>query len=177
MARAEPQKLSFTVPIFEPHPPQYYIRAVSDSWMHAEALYTISFHNLQLPEVLFWYKYLALKLCLFIFDWEFMFTLKSCFTQANLHTGSYIPHRAARLETSPCDSTWQQNLWSLVQVFSLQSYSNSGRYSLTSYCLMSLIAIFSKVAPSENWRLLFNSFLPWVCRVFMSSTTRKRIFS
>ncbi|XP_058180771.1 DExH-box ATP-dependent RNA helicase DExH14 [Rhododendron vialii] len=50
MARAEPQKLSFTVPIFEPHPPQYYIRAVSDSWMHAEALYTISFHNLQLPE-------------------------------------------------------------------------------------------------------------------------------
>ncbi|KAH7850882.1 hypothetical protein Vadar_004154 [Vaccinium darrowii] len=50
MARAEPQKLSFSVPIFEPHPPQYYIRAVSDSWLHAEALYTISFHNLQLPE-------------------------------------------------------------------------------------------------------------------------------
>ncbi|XAR63795.1 DNA helicase [Bertholletia excelsa] len=50
MAKAEPQKLSFTVPIFEPHPPQYYIRAVSDSWLHAEALYTISFHNLALPE-------------------------------------------------------------------------------------------------------------------------------
>lgn len=52
MARADPQKLTFTVPIFEPHPPQYYIRAVSDSWLHAEALYTISFHNLALPEVL-----------------------------------------------------------------------------------------------------------------------------
>lgn len=148
MARAEPQKLSFTVPIFEPHPPQYYIRAVSDSWLHAEALYTISFHNLQLPEVLFWHKCLAcseaffyLLVCLFlcvcvfpqiVFDWEFMFTLKSCFTWANLHTGSYIPHWAARLETTPCDSTWQQNLWSLVQVFSLQSYSNTGPYSLIS---------------------------------------------
>ncbi|CAH9088182.1 unnamed protein product [Cuscuta europaea] len=48
MAR-EPQKLSFTVPIFEPHPPQYYIRAVSDSWLQAEAFYTITFHNLALP--------------------------------------------------------------------------------------------------------------------------------
>ncbi|XP_057950653.1 DExH-box ATP-dependent RNA helicase DExH14 isoform X2 [Malania oleifera] len=50
MARGEPQKLSFTVPIFEPHPPQYYIRAVSDSWLHAEAFFTISFQNLTLPE-------------------------------------------------------------------------------------------------------------------------------
>ncbi|KAL6995088.1 activating signal cointegrator 1 complex subunit [Sarracenia purpurea var. burkii] len=50
MAKSEPQKLSFTIPIFEPHPPQYYIRAVSDSWLQAEALYTISFHNLALPE-------------------------------------------------------------------------------------------------------------------------------
>ncbi|PQM33209.1 hypothetical protein Pyn_14185 [Prunus yedoensis var. nudiflora] len=50
MAKGEPQKLSFTVPIFEPHPPQYYIRAVSDSWLGAEAFYTISFQNLALPE-------------------------------------------------------------------------------------------------------------------------------
>ncbi|VFQ81224.1 unnamed protein product [Cuscuta campestris] len=49
MARGEPQKISFTVPIFEPHPPQYYIRAVSDSWLQAEAFYTITFHNLALP--------------------------------------------------------------------------------------------------------------------------------
>ncbi|KAL2493038.1 U5 small nuclear ribonucleoprotein helicase [Abeliophyllum distichum] len=50
MANGEPQKLSFTVPIFEPHPPQYIIRAISDSWMHAESFYTISFQNLALPE-------------------------------------------------------------------------------------------------------------------------------
>ncbi|XP_060169501.1 DExH-box ATP-dependent RNA helicase DExH14 isoform X3 [Lycium barbarum] len=50
MARADPQKLSFTLPIFEPHPPQYYIRAVSDSWLHADALYTITLHNITLPE-------------------------------------------------------------------------------------------------------------------------------
>ncbi|KAF4360857.1 hypothetical protein G4B88_000712 [Cannabis sativa] len=50
MSKGEPQKLSFTVPIFEPHPPQYYIRAVSDSWLQAEAFYTISFSNLALPE-------------------------------------------------------------------------------------------------------------------------------
>ncbi|KAK1375927.1 DExH-box ATP-dependent RNA helicase DExH14 [Heracleum sosnowskyi] len=49
MAKSEAQKLTFTVPIFEPHPPQYHIRAVSDSWLQAEALYTISFHNLALP--------------------------------------------------------------------------------------------------------------------------------
>ncbi|GAV70037.1 DEAD domain-containing protein/Helicase_C domain-containing protein/Sec63 domain-containing protein [Cephalotus follicularis] len=50
MTIGEPQKLSFTVPIFEPHPPQYYIRAVSDSWLQSEAFYTISFQNLLLPE-------------------------------------------------------------------------------------------------------------------------------
>ncbi|XP_047939428.1 DExH-box ATP-dependent RNA helicase DExH14 [Salvia hispanica] len=50
MAKGEPQKLSFTVPIFEPHPPQYFIRAISDSWLHSESFYTISFQNLMLPE-------------------------------------------------------------------------------------------------------------------------------
>ncbi|KAM7267618.1 hypothetical protein ACFE04_009784 [Oxalis oulophora] len=50
MARGEPQKLSFTVPIFEPHPPQYFIHAISDSWLQSETFYTISFNNLQLPE-------------------------------------------------------------------------------------------------------------------------------
>ncbi|XP_077223084.1 U5 small nuclear ribonucleoprotein helicase [Tasmannia lanceolata] len=51
MARGESQKLSFTVPIFEPHPPQYYIRAVSDSWLSAESFHIISFQNLTLPEM------------------------------------------------------------------------------------------------------------------------------
>lgn len=53
MAKGVPQKISFTVPIFEPHPPQYFIRAVSDSWLHAEAFHSISFHNLTLPEVIY----------------------------------------------------------------------------------------------------------------------------
>lgn len=51
MARGTPTKISFNVPIFEPHPPQYYIRAISDSWLHAETLFTVSFHNLTLPQV------------------------------------------------------------------------------------------------------------------------------
>ncbi|KAJ6433921.1 hypothetical protein OIU84_017597 [Salix udensis] len=50
MIRGEPHRLSFTVPIFEPHPSRYYIRVVSDSWLHAESFYAISFHNLALPE-------------------------------------------------------------------------------------------------------------------------------
>ncbi|KAL8547142.1 hypothetical protein ACS0TY_006743 [Phlomoides rotata] len=50
MAKGEAQKLSFTVPIFEPHPPQYFVRAISDSWLHAESFYSISFQNLTLPE-------------------------------------------------------------------------------------------------------------------------------
>lgn len=63
MAKSEAQKLTFTVPIFEPHPPQYYIRAISDSWLQAEALYTISFHNLALPEVCTGSKIYIVLLC------------------------------------------------------------------------------------------------------------------
>jgi activating signal cointegrator complex subunit 3 len=45
------QILTFTIPIFEPLPSQYYIRAVSDTWIQAEALHTVSFQHLILPEV------------------------------------------------------------------------------------------------------------------------------
>jgi len=44
------QKISFAVPISEPLPPQYYIRAVSDSWLGSEALLAVSFKGLILPE-------------------------------------------------------------------------------------------------------------------------------
>ncbi|MEW5302418.1 MAG: hypothetical protein WDW36_005207 [Sanguina aurantia] len=47
---SEDHKLAFTIPIFEPLPPQYYIRAVSDSWLGSEAMLPISFHGLILPE-------------------------------------------------------------------------------------------------------------------------------
>ncbi|GBG84220.1 hypothetical protein CBR_g38192 [Chara braunii] len=42
--------LGFTIPIFEPLPPQYYIRAIADSWLGAETLHTVSFQHLILPE-------------------------------------------------------------------------------------------------------------------------------
>uniref|UniRef100_A0A7N6BIR2 Activating signal cointegrator 1 complex subunit 3 n=1 Tax=Anabas testudineus TaxID=64144 RepID=A0A7N6BIR2_ANATE len=46
----EPQQIVFTIPIFEPLPSQYYIKAVSDRWLGAEAVCIINFQNLILPE-------------------------------------------------------------------------------------------------------------------------------
>lgn len=34
MAQEGPQKLGFTIPLVEPLPAQYYIRLVSDNWLH-----------------------------------------------------------------------------------------------------------------------------------------------
>lgn len=45
------QTVTFTIPIFEPLPPQYYIRVVSDRWLQAEAFHTVSFQHLILPEL------------------------------------------------------------------------------------------------------------------------------
>jgi pre-mRNA-splicing helicase BRR2 len=42
--------LNFTIPIYEPLPPQYFIRVVSDRWLGAEMLLPISFRHLILPE-------------------------------------------------------------------------------------------------------------------------------
>lgn len=41
--------LSFTIPIFEPMPPQYYIRVVSDKWLGSETVLPVSFRYLLLP--------------------------------------------------------------------------------------------------------------------------------
>ncbi|KAM9797925.1 activating signal cointegrator 1 complex subunit 3 [Neosynchiropus ocellatus] len=46
----EAQHIVFTIPIFEPLPSQYYIKAVSDRWLGAEAICIINFQNLILPE-------------------------------------------------------------------------------------------------------------------------------
>ncbi|KAK3734227.1 hypothetical protein QZH41_012947, partial [Actinostola sp. cb2023] len=46
----EEQSLVFTIPIFEPLPPQYYVHAVSDRWLGAETVCAISFQHLILPE-------------------------------------------------------------------------------------------------------------------------------
>ena len=42
--------VSFTIPIFEPLPPQYYVRVISDEWIGSEAFLEMSFRNLILPE-------------------------------------------------------------------------------------------------------------------------------
>jgi len=42
--------LTFTVPIYDPLPPQYFLRVVSDRWLNCEALLPISFRHLILPE-------------------------------------------------------------------------------------------------------------------------------
>ncbi|ESO93256.1 hypothetical protein LOTGIDRAFT_189896 [Lottia gigantea] len=46
----EMQTLVFTIPIFEPLPSQYYIKAVSDRWLGSESMCAISFQHLILPE-------------------------------------------------------------------------------------------------------------------------------
>lgn len=38
MAMEGPQKLAFTIPLMEPLPPQYYVRLVSDNWLHVSML-------------------------------------------------------------------------------------------------------------------------------------------
>ena len=46
----EPITLVFTVPVFEPLPAQYYVRAVSDRWLGAETMVPLSFKRLVLPD-------------------------------------------------------------------------------------------------------------------------------
>lgn len=42
--------VTFTIPIHEPMPPQYFIRVVSDRWLGSEVVLPISFRHLILPE-------------------------------------------------------------------------------------------------------------------------------
>ena len=42
--------ISFFVPVFEPLPPQYFIRIISDKWIASETLLPVSFRHLILPE-------------------------------------------------------------------------------------------------------------------------------
>eukprot|EP01022_Parablepharisma_sp_SALTPOND_P017480 TRINITY_DN2801_c4_g1_i1.p1 TRINITY_DN2801_c4_g1~~TRINITY_DN2801_c4_g1_i1.p1 ORF type:complete len:2164 (+),score=294.83 TRINITY_DN2801_c4_g1_i1:1425-7916(+) len=46
----EEHVLNFTVMLYEPMPPQYFIKVVSDRWINAEAVLPISFRHLMLPE-------------------------------------------------------------------------------------------------------------------------------
>ena len=42
--------INFFVPVFEPLPPQYFIRVVSDRWIASKTLLPVSFRHLILPE-------------------------------------------------------------------------------------------------------------------------------
>ena len=46
----EAQEIVFTIPIFEPLPNQYLVRAISDRWIGSESSCAISFKHLILPE-------------------------------------------------------------------------------------------------------------------------------
>lgn len=48
--RREPQELILTIPLVEPLPPQYYVRAVSDRWIGSDFTEAMSFQHLILPE-------------------------------------------------------------------------------------------------------------------------------
>lgn len=47
----EAQELVMTIPLKEPHPPQYYIRAISDTWLGSTNSEALSFKHLILPEL------------------------------------------------------------------------------------------------------------------------------
>ncbi|RID74276.1 hypothetical protein BRARA_B01383 [Brassica rapa] len=47
---SEDHTLNFTVPIFEPLPPQYFVRVVSDKWLGSQTVLPVSFRHLILPE-------------------------------------------------------------------------------------------------------------------------------
>jgi pre-mRNA-splicing helicase BRR2 len=42
--------LSFIVPLYEPLPPQYFIKVISDRWLQCETVLPVSFKHLILPE-------------------------------------------------------------------------------------------------------------------------------
>jgi len=50
VVKKEIPEVVFTIPIFEPLPTQYYVRAISDRWLGSETYCTISFQHLILPE-------------------------------------------------------------------------------------------------------------------------------
>lgn len=46
----EEHLMTFTVPLFDPLPPNYFVSIVSDRWLHSETRFPISFKHLILPE-------------------------------------------------------------------------------------------------------------------------------
>ena len=44
------QRVAFTVPIFEPAPPQYFLRATSETWLGCETFHELNLAGLTLPD-------------------------------------------------------------------------------------------------------------------------------
>jgi hypothetical protein len=117
MARGIPTKISFNIPIFEPHPPQYYIRAVSDSWLHAESLFTVSFHNLTLPQVNVAIAYISSTA---------LHSTIICWILHVFPADTNNTHWTFGLEASSTERSWQQSVWRSVQIYPFQSDTNTG---------------------------------------------------
>ena len=49
--RSQGKVIELTLPIREPLPPQYYVRAISDRWVGCETVITVSFQHLILPDL------------------------------------------------------------------------------------------------------------------------------
>jgi pre-mRNA-splicing helicase BRR2 len=47
---ADDHTINFTVPLLDPMPPQYFIKVVSDRWLHSETVLPVSFRHLLLPQ-------------------------------------------------------------------------------------------------------------------------------
>ena len=47
----QPHSLSFSIPVFDPVPPQYFVQCVSDRWLGSQSTLAVSFQHLILPEL------------------------------------------------------------------------------------------------------------------------------
>ena len=50
LKKDEPAELSFTIPLFEPLPPQYFVRAISERWIGCETIVPLPLYELTLPQ-------------------------------------------------------------------------------------------------------------------------------
>lgn len=132
----EPQQVVFTIPIFEPMPSQYYIRAVSDRWLGSEAVCIINFQHLILPErhpphtgV---YRidaeiHRSLNRTVNVDSqfspvWRLFFIINDWNNFILIYAGLY---RAPGPSATAPDSVGQQGVWESVQVHPLQSHSDA----------------------------------------------------
>jgi len=123
--------LSFTVPVFEPLPPNYYLKVISDRWLHAGTTLPISFKVRSK-------RALAVSL---------IFSVAS-------HSSGQVPsaHRAARLAAAPDRCPEERGLQGRVQpsVWLFQLDPNPGIAEKKRIIFTSLTETFQKTRPSTR---------------------------